>query len=80
MLTKMTEPQDVNTSTISPFLFVTEEGEPMSFFVRPSPIKGKLQPLIVAGGGVLCRVQQPETILLIDPDEVGAITASNTQW
>uniref|UniRef100_A0A8C9Y133 Telomeric repeat-binding factor 2-interacting protein 1 n=1 Tax=Sander lucioperca TaxID=283035 RepID=A0A8C9Y133_SANLU len=61
--------QDVAKSNISPVLFLTVDGEPMSFFLRPGPVKLKLQPLITAGGGLLCNVQQPGAILLIDPEE-----------
>lgn len=56
------------------------DGQPMSFFLRPSPVKCKLQPLIVAGGGVLCSVQEPGAILLIDPVEGISIPASTTHW
>uniref|UniRef100_A0A3Q3IZD3 Telomeric repeat-binding factor 2-interacting protein 1 n=1 Tax=Monopterus albus TaxID=43700 RepID=A0A3Q3IZD3_MONAL len=59
----------VAKSDISPVLFMTVDGEPMSFFLRPSPNKVKLQPLITAGGGLLCNVQRSGAILLIDPEE-----------
>lgn len=66
--------QGVAKSDISPVLFMTVDGEPMSFFLRPGPLKCKLQPLITAGGGLLCKVQQPGVILLIDPAEEGSVT------
>lgn len=72
--------QDDNLSKISPVLFMATDGQPMSFFLRPSPAKRKLQPLIVAGGGMLCSVQQPGAILLIDPVEGSSIPASTTHW
>ncbi|XP_033994764.1 telomeric repeat-binding factor 2-interacting protein 1 [Trematomus bernacchii] len=61
--------QDAAISDISPVLFLTVDGEPMSFFLRPGPVKCKLQPLIAAGGGILSNVQRPGAILLIDPEE-----------
>ncbi|KAI4827240.1 hypothetical protein KUCAC02_030650 [Chaenocephalus aceratus] len=65
--------QDAAISDISPVLFMTVDGEPMSFFLRPGPVKCKLQPLIAAGGGILSNVQRPGAILLIDPEENGSI-------
>ncbi|KAJ4927405.1 hypothetical protein JOQ06_015136 [Pogonophryne albipinna] len=65
--------QDAAISDISPVLFMTVDGEPMSFFLRPGPVKCKLQPLIAAGGGILSNVQRPGAILLIDPKENGSI-------
>ncbi|XP_049589940.1 telomeric repeat-binding factor 2-interacting protein 1 [Syngnathus scovelli] len=61
---------------VSPGLFVTAEGKPLSFYLRPGPIKKELHPLIKARGGTMCNFQKPESILLIDPKEKG-ITASN---
>ncbi|XP_077384634.1 telomeric repeat-binding factor 2-interacting protein 1 isoform X2 [Festucalex cinctus] len=61
---------------ISPVLFMTEEGEPMSFYLRPGPTKKELQPLIKAGGGIMCNVQKPGSILLIDPVEIGTVSES----
>uniref|UniRef100_A0A3P9C8D3 Telomeric repeat-binding factor 2-interacting protein 1 n=1 Tax=Maylandia zebra TaxID=106582 RepID=A0A3P9C8D3_9CICH len=57
-------------------LFMTVEGEPMNFFLRPGPIKRKLQPLVSAGGGMLCNVQQPGAILLTDPEDRSVIPES----
>uniref|UniRef100_A0A3Q3IZH0 Telomeric repeat-binding factor 2-interacting protein 1 n=1 Tax=Monopterus albus TaxID=43700 RepID=A0A3Q3IZH0_MONAL len=71
----------VAKSDISPVLFMTVDGEPMSFFLRPSPNKVKLQPLITAGGGLLCNVQRSGAILLIDPEErAEARTYVSTQY
>ncbi|XP_028260835.1 telomeric repeat-binding factor 2-interacting protein 1 [Parambassis ranga] len=67
-------------SSISPVLFLMVDGEPMSFFLRPGPVKRKLQPLITAGGGMLCNVQQPGAILLIHPDERNTIPESAAHW
>uniref|UniRef100_A0A3B5R5J1 Telomeric repeat-binding factor 2-interacting protein 1 n=1 Tax=Xiphophorus maculatus TaxID=8083 RepID=A0A3B5R5J1_XIPMA len=65
------------THSISPVLFLTVEGEPMSFFLRPGPHKQKLQPLITDGGGILCSVQVPGAILLIDPEENSSVLESD---
>lgn len=67
---------DVAKSSISPVLFMTLEGRPMSFYLRPGPVKVKLQPLITAGGGDLCNVQKPGAVLLMDPTEEGSISES----
>ncbi|XP_035517146.1 telomeric repeat-binding factor 2-interacting protein 1 [Morone saxatilis] len=72
--------QDVAKSNISPVLFMAVDGEPMSFFLRPGPLKLQLQPLITAGGGMLCSIQQPGAILLIDPDERGSIPETTAHW
>lgn len=52
----------------------------MSFYLRPGPVKVKLQPLITAGGGTLCNVQQPGAILLMDPTEEGSINETTAHW
>lgn len=72
--------QDAAISDISPVLFMTVDGEPMSFFLRPGPVKCKLQPLIAAGGGILSNVQRPGAILLIDPEENGSIPETTAHW
>ncbi|XP_068568399.1 telomeric repeat-binding factor 2-interacting protein 1 isoform X2 [Cebidichthys violaceus] len=72
--------QDVVKPDISPVLFMTVDGEPMSFFLRPGPVKRKLQPLITAGAGVLCNVQQPGAILLMEPEERGSIPETSAHW
>uniref|UniRef100_A0A3P9I342 Telomeric repeat-binding factor 2-interacting protein 1 n=1 Tax=Oryzias latipes TaxID=8090 RepID=A0A3P9I342_ORYLA len=56
-------------NSISPVLFLTVDGEPMSFFLRPGPTKRQLQPKIKAGGGLMCSSQQPGAILLMDPKD-----------
>ncbi|XP_077326439.1 telomeric repeat-binding factor 2-interacting protein 1 [Lithobates pipiens] len=50
-------------------LFVTPDGVPMRFYVRPGPNKRQLAPLITHGGGVVCRIQEPGAFLLADPTE-----------
>uniref|UniRef100_A0A3B4XWT2 Telomeric repeat-binding factor 2-interacting protein 1 n=1 Tax=Seriola lalandi dorsalis TaxID=1841481 RepID=A0A3B4XWT2_SERLL len=72
--------EDVAKSNISSVLFMTAEGEPMSFFLRPGLVKSKLQPLITSGGGMLCNVQQPGAILLIDPEERGSLRETTAHW
>ncbi|KAM6946751.1 telomeric repeat-binding factor 2-interacting protein 1 [Lycodopsis pacificus] len=69
--------QDVAKPDISPVLFMTADGGSMSFFLRPGPVKSKLQPLITAGSGVLCNVQKPGAILLIEPEERGSISETS---
>ncbi|XP_074547506.1 telomeric repeat-binding factor 2-interacting protein 1 isoform X2 [Halichoeres trimaculatus] len=68
--------QDVVKPDISPVLFINVDGESMTFYLRPGPVKCDLQPLIKAGGGLLCNVQQPGAVLLIDPAERGSVTES----
>lgn len=53
-------------------LFLQDDGSPMRFYVRPGPAKLQLAPLILAGGGRLCRVQEPGAVLLAQPGERGA--------
>ncbi|GAA6231992.1 telomeric repeat-binding factor 2-interacting protein 1 [Lates japonicus] len=72
--------QDGDKPKISPVLFMTVDGEPMSFFLRPGPVKRNLQPLITSGGGRLCSVQQPGAILLIDPEERGSVSDTAAHW
>ncbi|XP_054639939.1 telomeric repeat-binding factor 2-interacting protein 1 [Dunckerocampus dactyliophorus] len=67
-------------SNISPVLFMTVEGEPMNFYVRPGPVKRELQPLIKAGGGMTCNVQKPGCILLIDSEEKGTFSENTAHW
>nr|XP_040060214.1 telomeric repeat-binding factor 2-interacting protein 1 isoform X1 [Gasterosteus aculeatus aculeatus] len=76
----VSEQQNGAKRNISPVLFMTVDGEPMTFFLRPGPAKLKLQPLITAGAGVLCKVQQPGAILLLEPEERGSISESTTHW
>ncbi|XP_026788279.2 telomeric repeat-binding factor 2-interacting protein 1 [Pangasianodon hypophthalmus] len=58
------------SSATSAVLFLNVKGEPMRFFIRPGPTKVQLQPLISNGGGVLCRTQEPNAILLADPGDI----------
>ncbi|XP_062842748.1 telomeric repeat-binding factor 2-interacting protein 1 [Trichomycterus rosablanca] len=68
------------TSDTSPVLFLNVKGEPMRFFVRPGPTKVQLQPLITNGGGILCRTQEPNAILLADPGEISAAAEGASQF
>ncbi|XP_064823554.1 telomeric repeat-binding factor 2-interacting protein 1 isoform X2 [Oncorhynchus masou masou] len=68
------------SSPISPVLFLTVDGEPMRFFLRPGPTKVRLQPVIKAGGGLVCRAQEPGAFLLIDPEEMGSVAGSAAHW
>lgn len=63
-------------SATSAVLFLNVKGEPMRFFIRPGPTKVQLQPLISNGGGVLCRTQEPNAILLADPGDITAAVGS----
>ncbi|XP_043844642.1 telomeric repeat-binding factor 2-interacting protein 1 [Dromiciops gliroides] len=64
--------KDPNDPTHSRSLFVREDGSSMSFYVRPSPVKRRLSTYILHGGGTLCRVQEPEAVLLAPPGEAQA--------
>lgn len=55
---------------------MTVDGEPMSFFLRPGPVRRTLQPLIKDRGGLMCNVEQPGVILLKDPEERADLTES----
>lgn len=61
--------KDPNGPTHSSTLFVRADGSPLSFYVRPSPIKRRLSTLILHGGGTVCRVQGPGAVLLAQPGE-----------
>ncbi|NWX90468.1 TE2IP protein, partial [Nothoprocta pentlandii] len=50
-------------------LFLWDDGSPMRFYVRPGLAKLRLAPLVLAGGGRLCRVQEPGAVLLAQPGE-----------
>ncbi|CAL8338738.1 unnamed protein product [Lota lota] len=65
---------------ISPVLFITVEGEPMRFFLCPGPAKVELLPHIKAGGGMVCKAQEPGAVLLVDPNEMGALKESTAHW
>lgn len=65
-------------SSVLPVLFKSVEGKPMSFYLRPGPLKRQLKQLITAGGGTVSNVQQPGSILLVDPEERCSIPQSAT--
>lgn len=59
-------------------LFLWDDGRPMRFYVRPGLTKLRLAPLLLAGGGRLCRIQEPDAVLLAQPGEQapgGAVSA-----
>ncbi|EHB04698.1 Telomeric repeat-binding factor 2-interacting protein 1 [Heterocephalus glaber] len=60
--------KDPNGPTHSSTLFVRGDGNPLSFYVRPSPIKRRLSTLILHGGGTVW-VQEPGAVLLAQPGE-----------
>lgn len=68
------------SSTTSAVLFLNVKREPMRFFIRPGPTKVQLQPLILNGGGVLCRTQEPNAILLADPSDITAAVESASHF
>ncbi|NWU75135.1 TE2IP protein, partial [Onychorhynchus coronatus] len=61
-------------------LFLWEDGRPMRFYVRPGASKLRLAPLVLAGGGRLCRVQEPGAVLLVEPGEVAAGGAVSAEY
>ncbi|NXA54258.1 TE2IP protein, partial [Nothocercus julius] len=64
-------------------LFLWEDGSPMRFYVRPGLAKLRLAPLVLAGGGRLCRVQEPGAVLLAQPGEAapsGAVSAMRDRY
>ncbi|KAJ8259900.1 hypothetical protein GJAV_G00174720 [Gymnothorax javanicus] len=61
------------SSPPSRVLFLSETGRPMRFYLRPGATKAQLLPIITAGGGVVCRVQEPDAILLLDPEEINVV-------
>ncbi|KAJ0068880.1 hypothetical protein NL108_014000 [Boleophthalmus pectinirostris] len=69
-----------NAVTQPKTLFVSEEGEPLSFYLRPGPMKQELLPLIKAGGGLLCNFQKPGTIMLRDPEDGASIPERIAHW
>jgi telomeric repeat-binding factor 2-interacting protein 1 len=68
------------SQVISPVLFMTVDGEPMRFFLCPGPAKVELLPSIKAGGGMVCKAQEPGAVLLVDPNEMGSLTQSTAHW
>ncbi|XP_035242946.1 telomeric repeat-binding factor 2-interacting protein 1 [Anguilla anguilla] len=72
----MASVSDSRSSPLSRVLFLSETGEPMRFFLRPGAIKAQLQPVICAGGGVVCKMQEPNAILLMAPEEMNEVPVS----
>uniref|UniRef100_A0A8D0KYG7 Telomeric repeat-binding factor 2-interacting protein 1 n=1 Tax=Strix occidentalis caurina TaxID=311401 RepID=A0A8D0KYG7_STROC len=52
----------------------------MRFYVRPGLAKLRLAPLVLAGGGRLCRVQEPGAVLLAQPGEAAPGGAVSTEY
>ncbi|NXD74670.1 TE2IP protein, partial [Eolophus roseicapillus] len=61
-------------------LFLWDNGSPMRFYVRPGLAKLRLAPLVLAGGGRLCRVQEPGAVLLAQPGEAAPGGAVSTEY
>ncbi|XP_061863196.1 telomeric repeat-binding factor 2-interacting protein 1 [Colius striatus] len=61
-------------------LFLWDDGSPMRFYVRPGLAKLRLAPLVLAGGGRLCRVQEPGAVLLAQPGEAAPGGAVSTDY
>ncbi|KAM6252847.1 telomeric repeat-binding factor 2-interacting protein 1 [Porphyrio hochstetteri] len=61
-------------------LFLWDDGSPMRFYVRPGVAKLRLAPLVLAGGGRLCRVQEPGAVLLAQPGEAAPGGAVSTEY
>ncbi|KAM4638857.1 telomeric repeat-binding factor 2-interacting protein 1 [Amazona ochrocephala] len=61
-------------------LFLGDNGSPMRFYVRPGSAKLRLAPLVLAGGGRLCRVQEPGAVLLAQPGEAAPGGAVSTEY
>lgn len=52
----------------------------MKFYVRPGLAKRRLAPLVLAGGGRLCRVQEPGAVLLAQPGEATPAGAVSSEY
>ncbi|XP_062442609.1 telomeric repeat-binding factor 2-interacting protein 1 [Rhea pennata] len=65
---------------LSRTLFLWDDGSPMRFYVRPGLAKLRLAPLVLAGGGRLCRVQEPGAVLLAQPGEAAPGGAVSTEY
>lgn len=52
----------------------------MRFYVRPGLAKLRLAPLVLAGGGRLCRVQEPGAVLLAQRGEAAPAGAVSTEY
>ncbi|NXD27520.1 TE2IP protein, partial [Spelaeornis formosus] len=61
-------------------LFRWDDGRPMRFYLRPGVAKLRLAPLVLAGGGQLCRVQEPGAVLLAQPGEAAPDGAVSTKY
>ncbi|OWK56702.1 Telomeric repeat-binding factor 2-interacting protein 1 [Lonchura striata] len=61
-------------------LFLWDDGHPMRFYLRPGLAKLRLAPLVLAGGGRLCRVQEPGAVLLAQPGEVAPDGAVSIEY
>ncbi|XP_068059442.1 telomeric repeat-binding factor 2-interacting protein 1 [Anomalospiza imberbis] len=61
-------------------LFLWDDGHPMRFYLRPGLAKLRLAPLVLAGGGRLCRVQEPGAVLLAQPGEVAPDGAVSVEY
>ncbi|KAM9374059.1 telomeric repeat-binding factor 2-interacting protein 1 [Phaethornis superciliosus] len=61
-------------------LFLWDDGTPMRFYVRPGQAKLRLAPLVLAGGGRLCRLQEPGAVLLAEPGEAAPAGAVSTAY
>ncbi|NXU16624.1 TE2IP protein, partial [Pardalotus punctatus] len=61
-------------------LFLWDDGRPMRFYLRPGQAKLRVAPLVLAGGGRLCRVQEPGAVLLAQPGEAAPDGAVSTEY
>ncbi|NWV80165.1 TE2IP protein, partial [Dasyornis broadbenti] len=61
-------------------LFLWDDGRPMRFYLRPGQAKLRVAPLLLAGGGRLCRVQEPGAVLLAQPGEAAPAGAVSTEY
>ncbi|XP_030313373.1 telomeric repeat-binding factor 2-interacting protein 1 [Calypte anna] len=72
--------REVSASVRSRSLFLWDDGTPMRFYVRPGQAKLRLAPLVLAGGGRLCRLQEPGALLLAEPGEAAPSGAVSTAY
>ncbi|XP_072339799.1 telomeric repeat-binding factor 2-interacting protein 1 isoform X1 [Scyliorhinus torazame] len=68
-----------SAQTHSRTLFLSDEGVPLRFYAPPGPTKTALFPLVVHGGGVMCRHQEPSAILLARLEETGPLPSGYTR-
>ncbi|NXS17516.1 TE2IP protein, partial [Mystacornis crossleyi] len=61
-------------------LFLWDDGRPMRFYLRPGLAKLRVAPLVLAGGGRLCRVQEPGAVFLAQPGEAAPDGAVSTEY